>query len=203
MKQAQCPIARGLDQVGEWWSLLILRDAFDGFTRFDEFARNLKIAPTMLSRRLRTLVDAGLLERRRYCEHPPRFEYLLTERGREFRPVLLALYAWAYQHTSPEARSLSRMAALMGQDFAVRRHGRAARSGSPRGIAQAAAGYLDRPLPRCGLGRLFAKHGPGEIPADRNETVCPGDTRPPAERPATVLVATVRGEDVNQTPRRF
>ena len=49
LKQAQCPIARGLDQVGEWWSLLILRDAFDGFTRFDEFERNLRIAPTMLS----------------------------------------------------------------------------------------------------------------------------------------------------------
>ena len=106
LKQAQCPIARGLDQVGEWWSLLILRDAFDGFTRFDEFERNLRIAPTMLSRRLRTLVDAGLLERRCYCEHPPRFEYLLTERGREFRPVLLALYAWAYQHTCPEERSV-------------------------------------------------------------------------------------------------
>ena len=105
-KHAQCPIARGLDQVGEWWSLLILRDAFDGFTRFDEFERSLKIGPTMLSRRLKTLVDAGLLERRCYSEHPPRFEYLLTERGREFRPVLLALYAWVYRHTSPEERSI-------------------------------------------------------------------------------------------------
>ena len=54
--------------------------------------------PTMLARRLKALVDAGLLERRRYCEHPPRDEYVLTERGREFRPVLLALYAWVYQH---------------------------------------------------------------------------------------------------------
>ena len=102
----QCPIARGLDQVGEWWSLLILRDAFDGFTRFDEFERSLKIGPTMLSRRLKTLVDAGLLERRCYSEHPPRFEYVLTERGREFQPVLLALYAWVYRHTSPEERSI-------------------------------------------------------------------------------------------------
>jgi DNA-binding HxlR family transcriptional regulator len=105
-KHAQCPIARGLDQVGEWWSLLILRDAFDGFTRFDEFERSLKIGPTMLSRRLKTLVDAGLLERRCYSEHPPRFEYVLTERGREFRPVLLALYAWVYRHTSPAERSV-------------------------------------------------------------------------------------------------
>ena len=105
-KNAECPIARGLDPVGDWWSLLILRDVFDGFTRFDELERNLKIAPTMLTRRLNTLVDAGLLERRRYSEHPPRFEYLLTERGREFRPVLLALYAWAYQHTRPEERSM-------------------------------------------------------------------------------------------------
>ena len=80
-----CPIARGLERVGEWWSMLILRDAFAGMTRFDEFQQSLGIAPNMLTRRLAALVESGLLERRRYSERPPRDEYLLTERGRDFR----------------------------------------------------------------------------------------------------------------------
>ena len=71
-----CPIARGLERVGEWWSMLILRDAFAGMTRFDEFQNSLGIAPNMLTRRLRRLVEAGLLERRRYSERPPRDEYV-------------------------------------------------------------------------------------------------------------------------------
>ena len=75
------PIARSLDRVGEWWSILLLRDALKGFTRFDEFQTSLGIAPNMLSRRLSGLVDAGLLERRRYSERPPRDEYVLTEQG--------------------------------------------------------------------------------------------------------------------------
>ena len=61
-----CPIARSLERVGEWWSMLILRDAFQGLTRFDEFQKSLDIAPNMLTRRLKALVEAGLLERRRY-----------------------------------------------------------------------------------------------------------------------------------------
>ncbi len=65
-KGLQCPIARGLDRVGEWWSILILRDAFIGVTRFEEFQRNLEIAPNTLAKRLHTLVESGLLERRRY-----------------------------------------------------------------------------------------------------------------------------------------
>src|ERR1700756_1920159 len=89
----QCPIARSLERVGEWWSMLILRDAFAGKTRFDEFERNLGIAPNMLSRRLAALVEAGMLERRQYSAHPPRYEYLLTDRGRDFRDVLIALLA--------------------------------------------------------------------------------------------------------------
>src|SRR5436305_9679729 len=90
----QCPIARSLERVGEWWSILILRDAFYGLTRFDEFQKSLEIAPNILTRRLNALVEAGLLERRRYSERPPRYEYLLTERGRDFRPVMQAMLAW-------------------------------------------------------------------------------------------------------------
>src|SRR5580698_6113936 len=102
----QCPIARGLEHVGEWWSILILRDAFRGLRRFDDFRDSLGIAPTMLTRRLNTLVESGLLERRRYSEHPPRDEYVLTERGRDFRPVLWALLAWGNKHFAPEGASV-------------------------------------------------------------------------------------------------
>src|SRR3954471_2395585 len=89
-----CPIARGLERVGEWWSILILRDAFAGITRFDEFQKSLGIAPGMLTRRLNALVEAGLLGRERYSERPPRDEYRLTARGRDFRPVLIAMMDW-------------------------------------------------------------------------------------------------------------
>jgi DNA-binding HxlR family transcriptional regulator len=101
-----CPIARSLERVGEWWSMLILRDALHGYTRFDEFQRSLGIAPNMLTRRLDALVKSGLLERRRYSEHPPRYEYVPTERGRDFRPVLLALMAWGNKHFAPEGASV-------------------------------------------------------------------------------------------------
>jgi len=97
-----CPIARSLEQVGEWWSMLILRDAFAGKSRFDEFQQSLGIASNMLTRRLGALVDAGMLERRRYSERPARHEYLLTERGRDFRTVLVALLAFGDRHFAVE-----------------------------------------------------------------------------------------------------
>lgn len=101
-----CPIARSLERVGEWWSILILRDAFLGATRFEQFQKSLDIAPNMLTRRLAALVEAGLLERRRYSERPPRDEYVLTERGRDFRPVLWSLLAWGNKHFAPEGPSV-------------------------------------------------------------------------------------------------
>src|SRR3954469_8214246 len=102
----QCPIARGLERVGEWWSILILRDALYGLTRFDEFQKSLGIAPNMLARRLSALVEAGLLERHRYSQHPPRDEYRLTGRGWDFLPVLLAMLAWGNRHFAPEGASV-------------------------------------------------------------------------------------------------
>jgi DNA-binding HxlR family transcriptional regulator len=105
-RDMQCPIARGLERVGEWWTILILRDALRGLTRFDEFQKSLEIAPNMLTRRLDSLVASGLLERRRYSERPPRDEYLLTERGRDFRPVIQAFFAWGNRHFAPEGPSL-------------------------------------------------------------------------------------------------
>jgi DNA-binding HxlR family transcriptional regulator len=102
----QCPIARSLERVGDWWSMLILRDAFNGLTRFDQFQASLDIAPNMLTRRLNGLVADGLLERRRYSERPPRDEYLLTPCGRDFRQVLWALLAWGNRHFAPEGASV-------------------------------------------------------------------------------------------------
>jgi DNA-binding HxlR family transcriptional regulator len=98
----QCPIARGLERVGEWWTILILRDAFRGMSRFDEFRDSLGIAPTMLTKRLNGLVETGLLARQRYSDHPPRDEYVLTEMGRDFRPVLLAMMAFGNRHFPPD-----------------------------------------------------------------------------------------------------
>jgi DNA-binding HxlR family transcriptional regulator len=101
-----CPIARSLEHVGEWWSILILRDAARGMTRFDEFQKSLGIAPNMLTRRLAGLVESGLLERRRYSLRPPRDEYVLTQRGLDFRPVLWAILAFGNRHFSPEGESV-------------------------------------------------------------------------------------------------
>lgn len=101
-----CPIARSLEQVGEWWSILIIRDALAGLSKFDEFQKNLEIAPNMLTRRLNSLIEAGLLERRQYNDHPPRFEYIPTERAESFRIVLLSLLTWGNQHCAPEGASV-------------------------------------------------------------------------------------------------
>ncbi len=110
-----CPIARSLEHVGEWWSILILREAFNGCTRFDAFRDALGVAPNILTRRLKALVAAGLLERRRYCEHPPRDEYVLTARGRDFRPVLLTLLDWGNRHFVPENPAVQIVHAATGR----------------------------------------------------------------------------------------
>src|SRR5438270_8700986 len=78
--------------------MLIMRDAHAGVTRFDEFRKSLGIAPTMLTGRLSALVDEGLLQKRRYSDRPPRDEYVLTEAGRDFLPVLFAIGAWGRKH---------------------------------------------------------------------------------------------------------
>jgi DNA-binding HxlR family transcriptional regulator len=93
-----CPIGRCADLVGDAWNLLILRDINLGLHRFDEFRKSLNIAPTMLTRRLATLTEEGLLEKRRYSERPPRDEYLLTAAGQDFIPVLFMIGAWGSKH---------------------------------------------------------------------------------------------------------
>jgi DNA-binding HxlR family transcriptional regulator len=105
-RESRCPIARSLERVGEWWSILILREALLGSTRFDEFHKSLQIAPNILTRRLTALVDSGLLERRLYQEHPPRHEYVLTQPGRDFHPVLVSLMTWGNRYFAPEGPSV-------------------------------------------------------------------------------------------------
>ena len=106
LEKANCPIARSLERVGEWWSMLILRDALHGFRRFEDFRESLDIAPNMLTRRLAVLVEAGLLEKRQYCEKPPRYEYIVTPRGRDFRSVLWSIQSWGNRHFAPEGESV-------------------------------------------------------------------------------------------------
>lgn len=98
----KCPVARALDSVGDWWSIMILRDAFQGLTRFDEFQKSLGVAPNILTRRLAHLVEAGLLQKRRYSDRPARHEYVLTEKGQDFFPVLMALFSWGRRHVPEE-----------------------------------------------------------------------------------------------------
>jgi DNA-binding HxlR family transcriptional regulator len=97
----ECPVARALDAIGEWWSLLLVRDALRGLSRFDEFQESLGIARNMLSRRLRDLVARGIFERSAYTERPRRYEYRLTEKGEALLPVVAALLAWGNRWAAP------------------------------------------------------------------------------------------------------
>ena len=99
----ECPVAQSLEIIGEWWSLLIIRDAFHGLRRFEGFQASLGIARNMLSRRLKALVAAGILERRPYSERPRRHEYRLTEKGRDLMPVMVALLVWGNRWLAPAA----------------------------------------------------------------------------------------------------
>ena len=89
-----CSAARTLELVGERWTMLIVRDAFLGVRRFDDFQRSLGVARNVLNTRLQRLVEAGILERRRYQERPARHEYRLTEMGRDLWPAVVALMQW-------------------------------------------------------------------------------------------------------------
>jgi DNA-binding HxlR family transcriptional regulator len=89
-----CSVARTLEHIGERWTMMILRDAFYGVRRFDDFRASLGIARNILSKRLTKLVDAGIMRKELYEEHPPRYEYRLTEKGRDLVPILTSFLAW-------------------------------------------------------------------------------------------------------------
>jgi DNA-binding HxlR family transcriptional regulator len=102
-----CSAARTLELVGERWSLLIVRDAlFAGSTHFADFQRSLGIATNILKARLDGFVAAGLMERRRYSNHPEHYEYLLTDKGLDLKPVIIALTAWGDQWAAPNGQPI-------------------------------------------------------------------------------------------------
>jgi DNA-binding HxlR family transcriptional regulator len=101
-EKLNCSAARALEIAGERWSLLILRDAlFRGTTRFSDFERSLGIASNILAKRLESFVDAGLMELRRYAPQPEHDEYVLTAKGLDFKPVIIALTAWGDRWAAP------------------------------------------------------------------------------------------------------
>jgi DNA-binding HxlR family transcriptional regulator len=98
--EVACSIERSLEILGDRWTLLILRDAFRGIRRFDDFRRDLDIARPVLADRLKRLVEHGVLTKVPYQEHPPRHEYRLTRRGVELSPILVALMRWGDRYLS-------------------------------------------------------------------------------------------------------
>lgn len=97
-----CSIARSLEIVGDRWTVLILRNALVGQTRFEQFSASLGLASNVLTDRLGRLTDEGILERRGYQQKPVRHEYVISEKGRELWPVLVALLDWGDRHHAPD-----------------------------------------------------------------------------------------------------
>jgi DNA-binding HxlR family transcriptional regulator len=96
-----CSVARTLDIVGEWWTLLVVRNLMFGQRRFEEIQGDLGIARNILSDRLNTLVEAGVVDRVKYMDHPERYEYTLSEKGRDLFQVIAVLMAWGDKWASP------------------------------------------------------------------------------------------------------
>ncbi|MGX1757496.1 winged helix-turn-helix transcriptional regulator [Streptomyces lydicus] len=95
---SECPVARSVDAIGDWWSLLIVRDAFDGSRRFGEFQRSLGVAKNILTARLRTLVAGGVLESVPASDGSAYREYVLTPKGKALFPVIVALRQWGEEN---------------------------------------------------------------------------------------------------------
>jgi DNA-binding HxlR family transcriptional regulator len=104
--EMNCSVAQCLEVVGEWWSMLIVRDAFLGVTRFDQFQERLGISRNVLNQRLAHLVEAGVLAKVPYSEHPPRHDYRLTDKGRDLWPVVTAMRQWGDKYAAPDGPPL-------------------------------------------------------------------------------------------------
>ncbi len=143
-------MGRTLERVGDTWSLMILRDALQGLSKFDQFQKSLGVAPNILTQRLAALVETGFLERRPYQERPVRHEYRADRPGRDFAPVLTALMAFGNRHFAAEG---------IASQMVERRHwpaGRAGAGGSPLGQADG--------QPRL---RLFGRSGRRPVVLER------------------------------------
>jgi DNA-binding HxlR family transcriptional regulator len=110
-----CSVAQCLEVVGEWWSMLIVRDVFLGVSRFDQFQERLGISRNVLNQRLSRLVDAGVLVKVPYSDHPPRYDYRLTDMGRDLWPVLTAMRQWGDKHGAPDGPPLQTIHKGCGQ----------------------------------------------------------------------------------------
>lgn len=109
MNDSACPIARTLDVVGDWWSLLIVRDAMMGARRFSEFQKNLGVAKNILSARLKVLAAQGILEAKPAADGGAHQDYLLTPKGRGLFPVLVALRQWGEEHSFKRKENYARL----------------------------------------------------------------------------------------------
>ncbi|WP_413752056.1 helix-turn-helix transcriptional regulator [Streptomyces sp. R-74717] len=118
--ESDCPVARSVDAIGDWWSLLIVRDAFDGSRRFGEFQRSLGVAKNILASRLRALVAGGILDLVPAADGSAYHEYVLTPKGRDLFPVIVALRQWGEGHFFGPGEPHSEMVDL--------RHGRPPRA---------------------------------------------------------------------------
>jgi DNA-binding HxlR family transcriptional regulator len=151
-----CSVAGALELVGERWTLLILREAFLGTRRFDEFQGTLGIARNVLQSRLERLVDEGVLRRERYQERPARFEYKLTRKGVDLWPVIVSLMKWGDKYTAPNGPPV------------IMRHVGCGGEIDDRRICAACGKHLEASESRAEL-------GPGALP---------GQDRPGAPKPA-------------------
>lgn len=145
-----CSIARALEVVGERWSLLIIRNAlFAGSTRYSDFQRSLGIATNILKSRLDGFVDAGIMRRHQYSEQPELYEYLLTDKGRDLAPALIALTEWGDRWSAPDGPPILYSHTVCG-------------SAISHEVVCAACGRVDDPA------EVQAEPGPG-MPAERAE----------------------------------
>lgn len=112
-----CPIAQAMTVIGDAWTMLIVRDALWGATRFDEFQSRTNASRAVVAERLSRLVEHGVMERHQYEAHPPRYEYRLTGRGRALQPVLMVMADWSETHLPKHTRPTGRRHAACGHKF--------------------------------------------------------------------------------------
>ncbi|MGD1013743.1 MAG: helix-turn-helix domain-containing protein [Acidimicrobiales bacterium] len=110
-----CSVAQCLEVIGEWWTMLVVRDCFMGVTRFEDFQRRLGISRNILHSRLTTLVDARILKRVPYSLHPPRDDYKLTAKGLDLWPILTAMRQWGDQYAAPDGAPVTLTHASCGE----------------------------------------------------------------------------------------
>lgn len=110
-----CSVAQCLEAVGEWWSMLIVRDVFMGVRRFDQLQERLGISRNILTQRLTHLVDKGVLEKAAYSDRPPRYEYRLTDMGRDLWPVLTSMRQWGDKYAAPDGPPIEMVHTSCGQ----------------------------------------------------------------------------------------